>query len=51
MEDSTDAAYSGWPDRLFVVDVDGKIAFRGEPGPKGFDPKAMEKALKELIKD
>lgn len=49
MKNGTDGAYSGWPDRLFVVDVEGKIAFRGEPGPRGFDPKAMEKALKELL--
>jgi hypothetical protein len=29
-------AYAGWPDRLYVVGVDGKISFKGAPGPMGF---------------
>ena len=31
-------AYSGWPDRIFVVDEHGKIAVRAERGPWGFKP-------------
>lgn len=29
-------AYAGWPDRLYVVGADGKIAYQGGPGPRGF---------------
>ncbi len=38
MSDSTDKAYSAWPDRVFLVDVDGKIAVRADRGPWGFSP-------------
>ncbi len=45
MENTAARAYRGWPDRLYVVGKDGKIAFRGGPGPSGFVPEVMEKAL------
>ena len=48
MTDSVGNAYSGHPDRLFIINAEGKIAFRGEKGPWGFDAKAMEKALIEM---
>jgi hypothetical protein len=48
MDDATDRAYAAWPSRIFLVDVDGKIAVRGEPGPRGLVPaaNAVEKWLK-----
>lgn len=42
-------AYAGWPDRLYVVDAQGKIAYRGEEGPRGFKPSEAEQALKKLL--
>ncbi|MBI4614450.1 MAG: hypothetical protein HY720_12625 [Planctomycetes bacterium] len=42
-------AYCGWPDRLFVVGTDRRIAFRGERGPRGFKPNDMVLALKEVL--
>ena len=51
MENSTAAAYKGHPDRLYIVGQDGKIAYRGGPGPGGFQPALLETALKfELAK-
>lgn len=38
MNNETDTAYAALPERLYVVDRDGKIAYRGEMGPSGFDP-------------
>ena len=49
MENSAARAYKGWPDRIYVVDKEGKIAFRGGPGPMGFKPAEMEEALKKLL--
>ncbi len=50
MGNGTAAAYKGHPDRLYVVGKDGKIAYRGAPGPFGFKPEGMEMALRnELI--
>ena len=40
MDDATDRAYAGWPSRIFLVAVDGKIAVRGDPGPRGLVPAA-----------
>ena len=37
--------YTGWPDRLYLVGVDGKIRFKSEPGPFGFNPKNLEAAV------
>jgi len=42
-------AYKGWPDRLFVIGKDGRIAYAGRPGPVGFLPHEMEAALKKEL--
>lgn len=41
--------YAGWPDRMYVVGRDGKIAYRGEPGPWGFRPNEVENWLKNNV--
>ena len=48
-DDSTDQAYSGWPDRLYVIDRDGRIAYKSEPGPFGFKPAEMARAVAALV--
>ena len=40
-------AYAGWPDRMVVVGVDGRIAYLGGPGPGGFKVGEVERWLKE----
>ncbi len=42
MDNSVDRAYDAYPDRLFVVDVDGTLAVRARPGPWGFKPAVTE---------
>jgi hypothetical protein len=49
MKGSAQKAYSAWPDRIYVVDINGKIAMKGGPGPQGFDPEAAEKSVKALL--
>jgi hypothetical protein len=39
------AAYGGWPDRLYLIDKDGRIAFQGGEGPFGFKPEELEAAI------
>ena len=48
-DNATETAYTGWPDRLYVVDRAGKIAFKSAPGPFGFHPEQMEAALKKVL--
>jgi len=50
MDNTVDEKYGGWPERIFVVDRDGRIAYAGKQGPWGFKPKEAEKALKRLLR-
>ena len=48
VDDITDpagTAYSGMPARLYVIDAEGKVAFKSGRGPFGFKPGEMEQAL------
>lgn len=45
-DNKVNAAYAGWPDRLAVVGVDGKLAYYGKRGPAGFKVGEVEKWLK-----
>jgi hypothetical protein len=49
MQNTAQKAYAGWPDRLYVLDAEGKVAYRGEPGPRGFKPAEAEEALKKAL--
>lgn len=49
MENSAARAYKGWPDRLFIVGKNGKIAYASGPGPSGFMPHEMEIELKKEL--
>ena len=48
MDDAVEAAYAAWPERLFLVDADGTVVYRGEKGPQGFDPQGFGKVLEEV---
>lgn len=49
LQNSTEAAYTAWPDRLYVIDRDGRVAYKSKPGPFGFKPAEMEKILQRLL--
>ena len=38
-------AYSAFPDRLYVIDRDGRVGYKGGRGPFGFEPRDMEEEL------
>jgi type I thyroxine 5'-deiodinase len=48
-ENSTELAYTGWPDRLYVIDREGKVAYKSGAGPFGFRPEEMEAALRSAL--
>ena len=48
-DNRVERAYTGWPDRLYVIDRDGRIAYKSAAGPFGFKPAAVEEALKRLV--
>lgn len=43
-------AYAAWPDRLYTVDVDGKIGYKSGPGPFGFKTPELEAWLRANVK-
>jgi alkylhydroperoxidase family enzyme len=49
IDDRVGHAYSGMPDRLYVIDRGGKVAYQGGRGPFGFKPGEMEQALMLLL--
>jgi hypothetical protein len=49
LDNRVEQAYTGWPDRMYVVDRQGRIAFKSAAGPFGFDPKAMQAALERVL--
>jgi thiol-disulfide isomerase/thioredoxin len=46
LHNSTGSAYDAWPDRIYLIGENGKIAYKSGPGPNGFDTRALERALR-----
>lgn len=46
LADGVEAAYTGWPDRLYLIGGDGLVKFKTTAGPFGFEPAGLANALK-----
>ncbi len=49
MKNSAAKAFAAHPDRLFILTTDGKIAYRGARGPRGFKVDEMAERLEKLL--
>ena len=49
MENSTDRKYYALPDRLYLIGRDGRVAYRGGPGPFGFVAAELEHAIEQYL--
>ena len=49
MDDTAEKAYVAYPDRLYLVGADGRVAYRSEVGPDGFILDDWENAIKALL--
>jgi hypothetical protein len=49
VDNAVASAYGGWPDRLYLVERDGVIAFQGGEGPFEFKPEALERAIEREV--
>lgn len=45
IDDAVGQAYSGMPDRLYLIDKYGRVAYKGGRGPFGFKPGELEHAI------
>jgi hypothetical protein len=51
VDDAVGQAYSGFPDRLYLIDRDGKVAYKGGRGPYGYKPRELEQTLVMMLLD
>lgn len=50
VDDEVGRRYGGWPDRLYLIGADGRIAYQGGEGPFGFKVEQLEAAIeRELV--
>jgi len=45
---STEGAYTAWPDRIYLIDGQGRVAYKSRPGPFGFNADQLAAALSRL---
>ena len=47
-DNRVETAYTGWPDRLYLISQGGKVLYKSKPGPFGFHPDELAKAMEKL---
>src|SRR3989442_10695203 len=45
MSNAAESAYSAWPERIYIIDESGRIAYRGGIGPVNYKPAAAREWL------
>lgn len=49
IDDKVSTAYAAKPTRIYLVGIDGKVVYRGGPGPFGFKPGEFKKAIEDYL--
>lgn len=49
MADEVDARYNALPERLYLLDAGGRVAYKSMAGSFGFDPEEWARAIAELV--
>ena len=49
IDDKTSKDYASLPDRMYLVGKDGKIAYAGDRGPRGFKPDELADAIDQEL--
>ncbi len=47
MADRAMKLYAAWPERIYIIGEDGRIAYKGGIGPFGYHPEEMQAWLKK----
>ncbi len=45
LDDRVSRLYGAWPERLYVVDAQGEVSYKGAMGPFGFEPDEVREHL------
>ena len=46
---STETHYTAWPDRIYLIDQQGRVAYKSMPGPFGFHAGDLATALSRMM--
>jgi len=49
VDDGVARAYGAWPDRLYLIGRNGRVAWQGGPGPFGFKPDELDAAIRNEL--
>jgi hypothetical protein len=49
IDNALEKGYTAWPDRIYIVDDKGNIAYKGGPGPRGFRANEVPPVLDRLL--
>jgi hypothetical protein len=48
-DNRVEAAYTGWPDRMYLISPDGRVLYKSKAGPFGFHPKDLASAIQSTV--
>ena len=48
-DNRVETAYTGWPDRLYLIAPGGRVLYKSKPGPFGFHPDDLGAALQAAV--
>lgn len=49
MDDQVMTAYAAWPERLYLIERNGRVIYSGGLGPWGFKPAELKQAIDALL--
>lgn len=50
IDDAVMNDYVAWPERLYLIGTDNRIAYAGKHGPYGFSPKELKAAIDHITR-
>ncbi len=48
-DNRVESAYTGWPDRLYLIGQGGRVLYKSKPGPFGFLPDHLAGAIHDAM--
>jgi len=51
IDNKANSIYSAWPDRIYIINSEGKIHYKAGVGPHGFHVDEAEASLKQLLQE
>jgi len=48
-DNQVETAYTGWPDRMYLIGTDDRVLYKSKAGPFGFHPQDLAGALQKTL--